>query len=410
MKWRKVTLNSISKKVLSGGTPLTSRPDYYNGDIPWAKTKEVNFNRIFDTEVKITQIGLDNSSAKLIPPRSVLIAMYGNGDTAGRCAINMIPLATNQACCNFTFDETLAYPEFMFYLISNHYRDFVNLKSGGAQLNLNGQTLKDFEVIIPPLPTQQKIASILSAYDDLIENNLKRIRLLEEAAQNLYREWFVQFRFPATEAAPGYEDAEFVDGLPKGWERRSLIHLCKTISSGGTPSRNKPTYWNSPDFEWIRTKELQDDFIHLAEEYISREGLENSSAKLFPEGTIVMAIYASPTLGRMGILTRDACFNQASVGFVVDENFISNEFLYYKLLEERTNLNNKAIGAAQQNINVQKVKDHEVLLPNKELIDKFTLWVKPLFEQRKKLGAQNLKLKEARDILLPRLMNQTIKV
>ena len=300
-------------------------------------------------------------------------------------------------------------PQFLYYWIkSDDFQNAVHqIKSGVAQSFLSLSMIKQLPVIYPKsLETQKRIASILSNYDDLIENNLKRIKLLEETAQNIYKEWFVNFRFP------NYEHTEFdaESGLPVGWENTTLGKVCLLISSGGTPSRNNPNFWNDKDYAWIKTKELQDNFVFDVEEYISKNALENSSAKLFEAGTIIMAIYASPTLGRLGILTRESCFNQASVGFKINEDKISNHFLYYKLIEERKNLNNKAIGAAQQNINVQKVKDHEILLPSKNLIDLFTLNVNDIFTQKRVLGEQNQKLKEARDILLPRLMNRTIEV
>ena len=295
-----------------------------------------------------------------------------------------------------------------YYLCQNEIRiKLAQFGRGGAnQCNISPSNVESIPIILPPLETQKRIASILSTYDDLIENNLKRIKLLEETAQNIYKEWFVNFRFP------NYEHTEFDEesGLPVGWENTTLGKVCLLISSGGTPSRNNPNFWNDKDYAWIKTKELQDNFVFDVEEYISKNALENSSAKLFEAGTIIMAIYASPTLGRLGILTRESCFNQASVGFKINEDKISNHFLYYKLIEERKNLNNKAIGAAQQNINVQKVKDHEILLPSKNLIDLFTLNVNDIFTQKRVLGEQNQKLKEARDILLPRLMNRTIEV
>ena len=109
-EWKKVKLGDCCVNVTSGGTPLSSRNDYYNPPtIPWLKTKEVNYNRIYDTEFKISQNGLENSSAKLIPKNSVIIAMYGQGDTAGRVAINKIPLCTNQACCNLIIDKSICY-------------------------------------------------------------------------------------------------------------------------------------------------------------------------------------------------------------------------------------------------------------------------------------------------------------
>jgi type I restriction enzyme S subunit len=289
------------------------------------------------------------------------------------------------------------------YCIEHNLQGLLSVAGGGTFPNLKKDDIGNFE--IPIVDNREKIVEILSAYDDLIENNLKRIKLLEETAQNIYKEWFVNFRFPNYENTPINQET----GLPEGWEASTLGNVCVKISSGGTPSRNKPDFWNEKDYPWVKTKELQDNFIFEVEEYVSKSALENSSTKLFQEGSVVMAIYASPTLGRLGILTKECCFNQAMVGFQVS-NKISNQFLYLKLNEERKNLNNKAIGAAQQNISVQKVKDHEIILPNQEIIELFTKKVEFVFSQKRVLGEQNQKLKEARDILLPRLMNRTIEV
>ena len=124
MKWEKVKLGDICKYVTSGGTPKSSIKEYYEPkQIPWLKTKEVNYCRIYETESYISKDGLDNSSAKMIPQNSVIVAMYGQGDTAGRVAINKIPLTTNQACCNLIIDETKAYYEFVYYqLVATVYK------------------------------------------------------------------------------------------------------------------------------------------------------------------------------------------------------------------------------------------------------------------------------------------------
>ena len=228
MNWRTVQIKDICKKVTSGGTPLTSKENYYfPRQIPWVKTKEVNYCRITDAETYISQEGLDNSSAKLIPANSVIVAMYGQGDTAGRVAINKIPVATNQACCNLIIDETKADYRFIYYKLSNMYEKLVSLKNGGAQPNLNAAIIKNLEVNIPNLEIQHNIADILSAYDDLIENNQKQIKLLEEAAQRLYKEWFVDLRFP------GYENTPIIDGIPQGWEKVSLGELIEYEIGGG---------------------------------------------------------------------------------------------------------------------------------------------------------------------------------
>ena len=218
MKWEKVKLGDICKYVTSGGTPKSSIKEYYEPkQIPWLKTKEVNYCRIYETESYISKDGLDNSSAKMIPQNSVIVAMYGQGDTAGRVAINKIPLTTNQACCNLIIDETKACYEFVYYQLVTLYEKMVSLKNGGAQPNLNAAIIKSMEIKLPPLKTQRYIADILSSYDDLIENNQKQIKLLEEAAQRLYKEWFVDLRFP------GHENTKIVDGVPEGWRKRWIL-------------------------------------------------------------------------------------------------------------------------------------------------------------------------------------------
>jgi len=409
MKWRLEKLENLVQ--IKGGKRLPKGEDFSfsTTNHPYIRARDIGSGKItIEAPVYISEETFRFIKNYIVRTNDVVITIVGAniGDigfiTQEFDGANL----TENAVRIFPKDGNVLSSQFLKYsLLSDTQKSQLQqIASGAAQGKLGLYKIKEFQIPLPPLPTQQKIASILSAYDDLIENNLKRIRLLEEAAQHLYREWFVRFRFP------GWEEVEVVDGLPVGWERKALGKICTEISSGGTPDRGNPLYWASPEIQWVKTKELRDDFVFESEEGISKEGLENSSAKLFPGGTILMAIYASPTLGRLGILTNEACFNQAMVGFNIDRNQISTEFLYYKLLEERVHLNNMAIGAAQQNINVKKVKEYEVILPSLDLINTFSRITSPFFSQRRALGGQNQKLKAARDILLPRLMNQTIEV
>lgn len=295
---------------------------------------------------------------------------------------------------------------FMYYLMKTNEPYIKSFANGVATQSITKDAVRNLEFKIPNNTTQKKIASILSAYDDLIENNLKRIKLLEEAAQRLYKEWFVDFKFPNYENTPINPET----GLPDGWEMKKLSNVCHQISSGGTPKRSNKEFWENGDIPWIKTKELRDGYIIDNEEYITKEGLEKSSAKLFDENSIVMAIYASPTLGRLGILSKKSSFNQAMVGFNINKAIITKEFLFYNLIAERKNLNNKAIGAAQQNINVKKVKEHEIIYPNLNLIKEYSNKTNCSFNLIENLSIQNQNLKEARDLLLPRLMNRTIEV
>jgi type I restriction enzyme S subunit len=192
-EWLSTNIGAICQKVVSGGTPLTSNHDYYkNGGIPWLKTKEVNQSRIYSTENHITQLGLDNSSAKLIPVNSVVIAMYGDGKTAGRVGLTKIPLATNQACCNLIFDENKTHAEFVFYYLLGSYDELVARKTGSGQQNLNAQLIKAFEIPLPSLSEQKAIASVLSSLDDKIDLLHNQNTTLESMAETLFRQWFVE--------------------------------------------------------------------------------------------------------------------------------------------------------------------------------------------------------------------------
>ena len=165
-EWRSTTIGELCQAVFSGGTPTSTKPEYFGGLIPWLRTKEVNYAKICATEECISQAGYENSSAKLVPINSVIVAMYGNGDTAGRVAINKIQLTTNQACCNLVIDPSQADYRFVYYFLKGRYQELVDLKNGGAQQNLNSRLIKAFPISAPTLAMQHEIAELLESLDD----------------------------------------------------------------------------------------------------------------------------------------------------------------------------------------------------------------------------------------------------
>lgn len=167
--WQSVEIQSLCSRVCSGGTPKSTCSEYYGGAIPWLNTKEIHFEPIWKTEKSISQLGLENSSAKWIPANSVVVAMYGA--TAAKACITKIPLTTNQACCNLIIDESRADHRFVYYAIKNRYKELAALANGGAQQNLNAQQIKAFQIECPPKDIQQKIASILESFDEKIYIN-----------------------------------------------------------------------------------------------------------------------------------------------------------------------------------------------------------------------------------------------
>ena len=296
-------------------------------------------------------------------------------------------------------------PEYIgYYLRSKKFRNkFLAFSSMTTRASLANSDLLNMEVEVPEKNVQRNIANILLRYDSLIENYQKQIKLLEESALRLYKEWFVDLRFP------GYENTKIVDGVPEGWEKKQINDICSLITSGGTPSRSNKSFWDNGNIKWVKTKELNDTWIIDTEEHITETGLNNSSAKIFPPNTILMAIYASPTLGRLGILGHEACCNQAALGFIPNK-LVSWQWLFYKLYELRDKFNSIARGAGQQNISAVVVKDTEIVVPEKIIIDKYTSFVTEIFNRQRTIISEIKLLTEARDRLLPKLMNGEIEV
>lgn len=158
------TIESISIKIVSGGTPKTNNMSYYGGNIPWLRTQEVNFSEITDTSMYITEEGLKNSSAKWIPENCVIVAMYGA--TAGKVAVNKIPLTTNQACCNIQLNEKMALYKYVYYCLSNMY-GYIKSLGQGSQDNISLKTIKRLVIPVPPLPVQEEIVRILDNFTEL---------------------------------------------------------------------------------------------------------------------------------------------------------------------------------------------------------------------------------------------------
>ena len=161
-KIQKATIQSVCTIVCSGGTPNSKTSEYYGGNIPWLRTQEIDFGEIQKTELCITEEGLNNSSAKWVPAKTVIVAMYGA--TVGKVAYTSIPLTTNQACCNLVVDENKAYYKYVFYYLASIY-EFIKSLGKGSQTNINAQIVKDLTIPLPSLDEQRRIVSILEKYD-----------------------------------------------------------------------------------------------------------------------------------------------------------------------------------------------------------------------------------------------------
>lgn len=165
IQWK--TMGEICSRICSGGTPSTSNKSYYEGEIPWLRTQEVDWKDVYDTEIKISKAAIDNSSAKLMPANCVIIAMYGA--TAAKACINRIPLATNQACCNLQINPQIANYKYVYYWICNSYKVLKGMGEG-SQHNINTNKIKTFPIPVPPLELQEKIVAVLDRFETLVND------------------------------------------------------------------------------------------------------------------------------------------------------------------------------------------------------------------------------------------------
>ena len=227
-------IKDLCERIGSGGTPSRKNKSYYNlGNIKWLKTKELDDIKIYDTEEKITEEGLKKSSAKLYPKDTIVMAMYGA--TVGKLGIIKEEMCTNQACCNMVVDSNKCNYKFLYYSLLYNRESIINLANGAAQQNLSVGVMGDYEINLPSLEEQEKIADILSSLDDKVELNNEMNKTLEEMAQSIFKRWFVDFEFPNEDGKP-YKSSggEMVDSelgmIPKGWEVKCIYDLAEYIN------------------------------------------------------------------------------------------------------------------------------------------------------------------------------------
>ena len=274
---------------------------------------------------------------------------------------------------------------------------------GNANPTLNRNHIHELEIRIPSIHIQRRIANILSVYDDLIENNRRRIKLLEQSARLLYKEWFVRLRFP------GHEHVKIKDGVPEGWEEKNIGEICETVG-GGTPSTSKPEYWTDGDITWVvPTDVTRNDCLALidSEKKITTAGLRASSAKMVPPDTILMTSRAS--VGFFAIMEKEVCTNQGFINIIPFEDHM-RMYLLHNLLYRVEEIRSHAGGATYKEINKSRFRGLSILVPHRELLPQFNEIAFQLLKQTRVLQQHRAKLVRARDMLLPRLMNGEIAV
>lgn len=294
--------------------------------------------------------------------------------------------------------------KFLYWLLRTprYQKRIANTSNGTNVKHTSPDRIYKYKFMLPEKGRQERIADILSAYDDLIEVNNRRIELLEQAAQELYKEWFVRFRFPR------HENAKFENDLPEGWETNKIqkyYHTC----SGGTPNRSKPEYFENGSYPWVKTGEIKDCVIIDTEEHITQEAIKNSSAKVLPAKSVAMAMYGV-NIGLLAYFDREMTCNQACCVFSDKRDFSSKHYLYYYLKSIREYLLLISFGAAQQNLSQDLIKKIKITMPSGAVVQAFEKQIDEIYENIRVLLMKNKNLADQRDLLLPRLMSGKLEV
>lgn len=387
-------------EVVGGGTPSTANSNFWGGDIPWISPKDLTGYKsvyISHGENFLTKTGL-KSGTKLLPKGTVL---FSSRAPIGYVAIASNPICTNQGFKSIICNKEIINPLFLYYYIKGNL-NYIKLFGTGATFpEISGAAMRKIKVQIPSIPTQQKIASILSAYDRLIENNTRRIRLLEQMAENLYKEWFVRFRFPE------HEKVEMVNGLPKGWKIKRIADIGRIETGKTPPMSNRKLYGG--DILFVKTPDMHDKmFISSTSETLSEDGNNYQLTKLLPTNSIMVSCIG--TAGIVSINAKPAHTNQ-QINSIILNNLKDLEWLYYVCRQMKSIIELfGATGATMTNLSKGKFEKLKVVVPKANIRESFHKRIRPYFKEIFTLDQQNTLLTRQRDLLLPRLMSGKLEV
>ena len=407
-KWKKVKLKDCCIKIGSGSTPKGGSTVYIESGTSLIRSQNV-YNLSFDYNglTHITEDAAKKLNGVTIFKNDILLNI--TGDSVARTCIvpnDVLPARVNQHVAIVRVDGKIMNSSFLSYYLASPKMQahMLSLAVGkGASRNaMTKQMIENFEVPCPSIETQHRIATILSRYDTLIENYQKQIKLLEEAAQRLYKEWFVEFRFP------GHENTKMVDGLPERWERKKAIDFFE-MSIGKTPPRAEKQWFTDGEegVPWVSISDMKDvTYLLQTSEGLTKEACEKHNVRIVDEGAVLLSFKL--TVGRVSVAGMNVCTNEAIAHFNKNgDNWREYTLLYLRNYNFDTLGNTSGISKA---VNSTIVKNMPFLMPSEKVLDAFSNIEKPLFQKIKNLSFQIRLLTEARDRLLPKLMSGDIEV
>ena len=409
MSWKKVKLGDCCFKIGSGATPKGGAKVYISDGVAFIRSQNVyNLSFNYNGLAHITDQAAEKLKGVTVQPNDVLINI--TGDSVARTCIvpnDVLPARVNQHVAIIRPNPTILNARFLNYYLSSPYmQSFMLSLSVGKGASRNAMTkdmIANYDIPCPSLDTQCQIAKILSAYDDLIENNQKQIKLLEEAAQRLYKEWFIDLLFP------GYEDAEIIGDVPEGWKKDRADSFFQ-ITIGKTPPRAEKQWFLKGDIgiPWLSISDMGKAGVYVfnTNEALTEEAVKKYKMKIVPTGTVFVSFKL--TVGRVAIATTDTCTNEAIAHFYIDDDWKqAYTYCYLKNFEYGSLGNTSSISNA---VNSKIIKAMPFIMPNDSTILSFSKLVDPILKEVKNKQNTCIKLAEARDLLLLKLMSGELEV
>lgn len=401
MKWEYKTLDQLGT-VSRGKSKHRPRndPKLFGGKYPFIQTADVKNADYYITKYSDTYNESGLAQSKLWDKGTLCITIAANIADTGVLAF---PACFPDSIMGFVPFEGVANTRFIKYCFDRLQRDCKQISQGTAQDNLSWEKLSTIKFCIPEYKEQCRIADILSAYDDLIENNQKQIKLLEEAAQRFYKEWFVDLRFP------GHENTKIVDGVPEGWRVASIADICDTVG-GGTPSTKIQSYYEKGDILWVTPTDITRNFslaLLDTEKKITPEGLKNSSAKMLPAETILMTSRAS--VGFFGMCKYEVCTNQGFISCIPKRENLQM-YLLFNLKSRVEEIRQKAGGSTYLEISKTVFRELKIILPKDEVLAEYQKNVHDIFDEIYCRTEMIKSLVDMRNRLRPKLVSGEVEV
>ncbi len=387
--------------VIGGGTPKTTEESYWNGSIPWLSVKDFCGDKkyVYNTEKSITVEGLNNSSTKLLHKDNIIISARG---TVGELAMIPYDMAFNQSCFGL-IPKGNNDPHFVYYLLKDKVRSLKSQTQGSVFDTITKATFGRIECADYSEEDQRRIASILSSLDRKIELNNKINADLEEMAQAIFKNWFVDFE--------PFKDGKFVDSelgmIPEGWKVGCLGDMGAVVC-GKTPSKTNSNYYGG-DIPFIKIPDMHGNvFVENSEDRLTEEGSLSQIKKLIPPYSLMVSCIA--TVGLVSINTKPSHTNQ-QINTVIPHNKSALFYLYQHIKNNEEFLKNMGRGGTTTlNVNTKSFSNIRLLIPSEIALEQFHGIVEGLFKKIEQNLHESRTLSLLRDTLLPRLMSGELEV